>query len=291
MKKWIVILLAVSLFSCQQRKKEIVRLNAVQDSLTTVAMARDSVIMSFLSDFNDIQENLDSIKAIEKLVTVQKNQGTEMKASQKEKIKEDLKLLAELLQRNKQLTASLQKKLDNANFRIGKLEGMVTEFERMVANLNNQVVEKDAEIVVLNNDLKKLQLNLESVSQELVTVSKESQQKTQTIETQTVELNKAYFAMGTVKELDENGVLDKSGGVLGMGRTLKLKKDFNRDYFTEIDIRNLKYLPLNVKKAKIVSVHPASSYHITGQKRADTLFVDNYQEFWKASKYLVIALD
>lgn len=61
-------------------------------------------------------------------------------------------------------------------------------------------------------------------------------QKTQVIENQTVELNKAFYAMGTVKELTDNNVLEKSGGVLGMGRTLKMK-DFNRDYFSEVDIR------------------------------------------------------
>lgn len=46
-----------------------------------------------------------------------------------------------------------------------------------------------------------------------------------------------------------------------------------------------------VKKARVVSVHPSESFHITGDKRADTLFVDNAQEFWKASKYLLIVLD
>jgi hypothetical protein len=44
-----------------------------------------------------------------------------------------------------------------------------------------------------------------------------------------------------------------------------------------------------VKKAEIISVHPAGSFHISGGKRtADTLYIDNKAEFWKASKYLVI---
>ncbi len=79
--------------------------------------------------------------------------------------------------------------------------------------------------------------------------------------------------------------------MLGIGKTPLIKKDFNRSYFTEIDIRNLDYIPLMVKKAKLVSVHPADSYHISGAKGADTLFIEDSAEFWKASKYLVIILN
>jgi hypothetical protein len=70
-----------------------------------------------------------------------------------------------------------------------------------------------------------------------------------------------------------------------------MKKDFNRDYFTEIDIRNFDYLRLMAKKAKLITVHPADSYHFTGKKLSDTLFIDNTAEFWKVSKYLVVLTD
>ncbi len=291
MKKLFLILFVVSLAGCQKNQQQISRLNLVQDSLSLVAYEKDSVIMDFLTGFNEIQENLDSIKTMEKLVTVSSNQQGELKGSQKKQIKEDIALLSQLLQKNKELAASLQKKLNSATSKVGQLQGMVAEFERMAASLNSQIETKNAEIATLTEDIQRLNIDVSQLTSQVEQVTQEVQEKSQVIETQTVALNQAWYAMGTVKELGENEVLEKSGGVLGMGRTLKIRKDFNKDYFTEIDLRNFNYLPLMVKKAKVVSVHPAGSYHITGNKTADTLFVDDAAEFWKASKYLLIVLN
>ena len=292
MKRLLILMVAVvALSSCHNYKKDAERLMFVRDSLQQETAFRDSSIVGFLNDFSEIQANLDSIKKIEKLVTVQSASGRELNANQKQMILEDIALLNDLLKRNKELTASLQKKLKDANFKIGNLEGTMKELQLMVDNLEAQTQEKDEEIIVLKEDVRKLNVDISSLNEKIVAVETESQQKTQTIEAQTTALNKAYYAFGTVKELKENGILEKSGGVLGMGRTPVIKEDFNRDYFTEIDIRNFDYLRLMAKKATLVSVHPAGSYHFTGKKLADTLFVDNPAEFWKASKYLVVVTD
>jgi len=292
MKKGLILLILITaLFGCQHRQQQIERLTVVRDSLTQVAYEKDSAIMEFLTGFNEIQSNLDSIKTVEKLVTVSSAQSGELKSSQKKQILEDIALLNQMLQKNKELTANLQKKLHGANAKIGQLQGMVAEFEKMVANLNAQVEMKDAEITQLTQDVQRLNIDVSQLTNQVQQVTQESQEKTQVINTQTITINKAYYAIGTVKELKENNVLVKEGGVLGMGRSLKMKKDFNRDYFTEVDIRKFDILPLMVKKVKVVSVHPVGSYHISGEKTADTLFIDNSQEFWKVSKYLLIALD
>lgn len=292
MKKLLILLLAVvALSSCHNYKKDAERLLMVRDSLQQETAFRDSSIVGFLNDFSEIQANLDSIKKIEKLVTVQSSSGRELNSSQKQMILEDIALLNDLLKRNKELTASLQKKLKDANFKIGNLEGTMKELQLMVDNLEAQTQEKDDEIVMLKEDVKKLNVDISSLNEKIVAVETESQQKTQTIETQTVALNKAYYAFGTMKELKDNGIIEKSGGVIGVGKTPVMKKDFNRDYFTEIDIRNFDYLRLMAKKAKLITVHPADSYHFTGKKLSDTLFIDNSAEFWKASKYLVVLTD
>ncbi len=291
MKKLILIFCVVLLAGCLKKQRQIDSLNRVTDSLSQVAYEKDSVIMDFLTGFNEIQENLDSIKTVEKLVTVSGAQQGELKGSRKQQILEDIALLNQLLQKNKELSASLQKKLNNANSKVGQLQGMVAEFERMVASLNSQIESKDAEIAQLMEDVQRLNIDVSQLTSQVEQVTQEVQEKSQVIETQTLALNQAWYAMGTVKELTENDVLEKSGGVLGVGRTLKMRKDFNKDYFTEIDIRDFQNLPLMVKKAKVISVHPAGSFHISGNKSADTLFVDDTAEFWKASKYLLIVLD
>jgi len=292
MKKLMILVLAVVLFSsCHNYKKDTDRLMFVKDSLQQEATFRDSTIVGFLNDFSEIQANLDSIKKIEKLVTVQSASGRELNANQKKLILEDITLLNDLLKRNKELTASVQKKLKDSNLKVGNLEKTMKEMQVMVDNLEAQTQEKDGEILVLKEDVRKLNVDISSLNEKIAAVETQSQQKTQTIETQTNTMNKAYYAFGTTKELKENGIIEKSGGFIGMGKTPVMLKDFNRDYFTEIDIRNFDYLRLMAKKAKLITVHPADSYHFTGNKSSDTLFIDNSAEFWKASKYLVVLTD
>jgi len=106
MKKLMILVLAVVLFSsCHNYKKDTDRLMFVKDSLQQEAAFRDSTIVGFLNDFSEIQANLDSIKKIEKLVTVQSASGRELNANQKKLILEDITLLNDLLKRNKELNA------------------------------------------------------------------------------------------------------------------------------------------------------------------------------------------
>jgi SMC interacting uncharacterized protein involved in chromosome segregation len=291
MKKLVWLFFTVLLIGCQQKQQQIDRLSALRDSLAQVSSEKDSAIVEFLTGFNEIQANLDSIKTAEKLVTINSARPGELGSSQKKQILEDIALLNQLIQKNKDLVASLQKKLTNANSKIGQLQGMVSEFEKMVETLNARIEEKDAEIAQLTKEVQRLNIDISQLTEQVQKVTQESQEKSETIESQVRELNRAFYAIGTAKELTENNILEKTGGVLGMGRTMKMKKDFNREYFSEVDIRYFTVLPLMVKKARVISVHPATSYHITGEKTADTLFIDNPKEFWKASKYLLLVVD
>lgn len=291
MKKYLFIAILVGLLSCQQQKNEIARLSGVQDSLSNISAEKDSAILDFLMAFNEIQENLDSIKRLEKIVSLASGQQGELKGTKKQQILEDIATLNQLIRKNKELNASLQQKLSSANSRIGQLQGMVTEFERMVNSLNAQVEQKDLEIGQLNRNVERLNIDVTQLASEVINVRQEVQEKVQIIEQQTEVINKVFYATGNVKELTDNNILEKSGGVLGIGRTLRIRKDFNREYFTPADLRGLTYIPLHTKKARVVSVHPLGSYRISGTKTADTLFIDDSQEFWKASRYLLVVVD
>jgi hypothetical protein len=288
MKKLLVILSVIVLVSCGQHKKEIARMQAKQDSIAQLGVQKDASILEFIGAMNQIQSNLDSIKTIEKIVSVQTSSGTEMKPAAKNRIIEDIKQINELLQKNKELVKSLQGKLHASNLKIAELE-------KMIELLNKQVADKDGEIASLKQQLEKLNIDVAGLNQKIETITKESEQtikeKNQAIEAQTIALNTAFYAVGAKKELTEKNVIEKEGGVLGLGKTIKMKKDFNRDYFKKIDIREFKELKLNAKKARLVSVHPAGSFHMTGTKTVESLVIDQPEEFWKASKYLLIVVE
>lgn len=292
MKKLVFFVLGIVIFSaCHNYKKDAQSLMMAKDSLEQVTAFKDSSIASFLNDFSAIQANLDSIKQLEKIVSVQSGSNREMNASQKQRIIEDIAMLHQLLQKNKELTSSLSKKLKNANLKIGDLEETIAGLELLVRNLEAQANEQDIVIADLTTEVKKLNVDITQLNQKILAVENVSQQKSQIIDSQMESLNKAYYAFGTMKELKDNGIIEKSGGVIGIGKTAVIKKDFNKDYFTEIDIRNFDFLRLMAKKAELITVHPEGSFHFTGKKQGDTLFIDNTSEFWKASKFLVVLTD
>jgi hypothetical protein len=105
-------------------------------------------------------------------------------------------------------------------------------------------------------------------------------------------LNTAYYAFGTSKELIKNNVLTKEGGFIGMGKTAKMKEDFNKAYFTKVDASTTNEIVLGAKKAKLITTHPSGSYKIEGADgKAEKLVILNSDDFWSASKYLVIVVE
>lgn len=292
MKRYMIIILVASLFSgCHNYKKDTQQLTLLRDSLEQETAIKDASIAGFLNDFNEIQENLNQIKELEKLVTVQSNSKGELTSSQKQKIMEDIMLLNGLLQKNKGLISSLQRKLKNSNMQIGQLESTLNQLQTMVNNLEVEMQGKNEVIMTLAGQVEKLNIDISSLKEKIIFAENESRGKSDIIQTQTQQLNQAFFVYGSTKELKDFDIIEKSGGVLGVGKTPLIKKDFNRDYFTEIDIRKVDFIPLMVKKARLISVHPEGTFHLSGEKTADTLFIDNRADFWKVSKYLVILTD
>lgn len=270
------------LFSCGSGTEEAV--NPYEDSLKNAnqnlsgqVAAKDSAIFGFIRSFNEIQENLDVIKDKEKLLTISSQTG-ELDQDQKEKIIGDIQAIYDLMVKNKQKLSSVNKKLKRANLKI-------SEFEKMIERMNNQIAEKDVEISELKNQLEKMNIELSEI-----TLNYEAAQEM--LEEKTVKLNKGFYAFGTSKELIKQGVLTKEGGFIGMGKAEKLKADFNKNYFTQVDVSETSSITLACKKAKLITVHPTDSYKFEGTEgKVDKLVISNPEEFWSASKYLVIVVE
>jgi hypothetical protein len=65
--------------------------------------------------------------------------------------------------------------------------------------------------------------------------------------------------------------------------------EFNRDYFTKIDIRAVHEIKLYSKSAKVLTSHPSGSYSLDKDEKGQySLHITNAQVFWSTTKYLVI---
>ena len=68
-----------------------------------------------------------------------------------------------------------------------------------------------------------------------------------------------------------------------------LRENFNKNYFTKIDIRTERTIPLYSKSAKVLTPHPTSSYRLEADANKNyTLHILDPNQFWSTSKYLVI---
>ncbi|MBR5193935.1 MAG: hypothetical protein IKW37_05990, partial [Bacteroidaceae bacterium] len=65
--------------------------------------------------------------------------------------------------------------------------------------------------------------------------------------------------------------------------------DFNKDYFTQVDIRTDKSIKLYSKSAELLTTHPDGTYELVKDNEGLlTLSILNPNKFWSVSRYLVI---
>lgn len=291
MKKLALLLLIIPfLISCNHQKVK--QLEARNDSLVQQANLKDESINEFLEGFSEIQDNLDSIKTKEMIISDRTEGKTELKKKAKDQINDDVNTIYLLLNDTQEKLAEIRKKLGKSNYH-------VKELQKVVDHLSKQLATKDKEIEYLTVELEKMNIRVVKLAQSVNTLKRENiekdvaiQDKSEEIDEKTFEMNKAFYAIGTKKELKENNIISAEGGFIGIGKNKKLADDFNEEFFTQIDIREVSQIPIpGSKKVSIVTNHGSESYSITGEGDARTFEILNVEEFWKSTKYLVIIID
>lgn len=281
LKIMLIVLCTLSFFSCNtdELENKIAELEAEKAEAAGQLDDKEGLIVEFIGDMNEIQTNLAAIKEREDLMTARFDKGNvEMNETMKDEIMGDIDMINNLLLENK-------KKMSSLNARLKKSNVKIAELEKMIENMAIQLQEKDAEIA-------SLQTQLAEANQQLAVIFEEYNNRLEELGDQEDELNKAFYCYGSSKELDEQGVLTKEGGFIGIGKTQKLSDDFNKEYFTQVDIKLFSEISLNAKKAKLVTAHPSDSYKIEGKDgAAEKLVITNSEEFWASSKYLVIVIE
>ena len=247
------------------------------DSLNDVIAQKDSEINEMMGTLNDIEEGFRLINEAENRVALLKNgAGT----SKKQNLKENIQFIAERMKQNREQIAKLQKQLESSTLKGGQLK-------KTIDNLTAQLEEKDKQLLALREELDKKDIHISELDETIgnlntnvSNLSADNQQKAETINAQDKQLNTAWYVFGTKKELKGQHILE--GGKVMNG-------NFNKNYFTKVDIRNTTEIKLYSKSAKLLTAHPASSYSLTHDaSKQYVLRITNPQIFWSTSKYLVV---
>jgi hypothetical protein len=283
-----LILLTINFASCNtELKNENATLKQEVEELKSQDLEKDQTIDDFAETFSSVQENLAAIREREESIRNAREGGLENAQVARQQVLEDIEAINSIIEQNKELITELQKKLINSR-------GEGKKYLKMIANLNRQVEAKDEQILILKGDLANLNFKMDQLNSKVGILTETSLAQRRLIEQQTDAINTSHYTMGTYKELKAAGIVNKEGGFIGIGRTETIATDFNTDYFTQMDMRTTRRIPIEggKKKVEILSNHLSTSYVL--EKDGDltvAISILNSGEFWKNSKYLVILLD
>ncbi len=275
---------AVMLSACSGQKEK-----SASDSLEIVTVQYEQASTfndSLLLLMGDIYDGLDSINMQEGLLYNIDKGGENF--NRRAEIRQNLESIKDRLQKNRDLLTQMQAKLDKSTGdnsvlkkTIADLQGRIDRQEAKIAELNTQLEAAHEEIAQLNEQVTKGQEDLQAE-----TAAKEQAQAEATAAEN--QANRVYYAIGTNKELKQNGLLEKKF----LGATKVLQGDFNENYFTTGDKRTLSVINTGGKKVKIWSNVPKDSYEIIDNSNGtQSVKILNPQAFWERTPYLIIQID
>ena len=276
---------ALMVIGCQEEKKEPVAVipdqSATIDSLQQVIEGRDSEINEIMSTLNQIQEGFRMITEAEGRVTLAKNGEGSDKAA---KIKSDMQFIQDKMKTNREMIEKLRTQLNESTIKGNELkqtlENTIVSFQKQIAEKDRQLADLQSALEAKDIHITQLDQKIDNLHNDVTDLQTESSQKSKTISEQDKQLNTAYYVFGTKSELKEQRILENNE---------VLRKDFNKNYFTKIDIRNERTIPLYSKSVKMLTSHPSNSYRLEADaKKLYTLRITDPTAFWSTSKYLVI---
>ena len=284
MKKLLVLILGVAMLSACGNMKRNESLQAQNDSLNLALDARDAELERIMSAFNEVQEGFRLINEAESRVDLQSETIEGM--SDVDKIKENIRYITEKLQSNRERIAELEAQLKNSKYASSQLK-------TAVANLNKELLAKTQQIETLQTELAAKNIRIAELDdavaglhEDVNYLTTENMAKDAILASQDKALNTAWFVFGTKSELKSEKIVSQK--LFQKAKVLK-DEDFNKNYFTQIDIRKDKEIKLYSKDAELLTTHPSGSYELVrDEKKELSLVITEPGKFWSVSRYLVI---
>lgn len=250
------------------------------DSLIGVISQKDNELNDIMSTFNEIQDGFRQINEAEGRVNMER--GNNEKAA-KDDILESITFIRRTMEANKERIAKLKQQLKTSSFNADKLQGTIDNLSSELEKRAEQIAKLQKELEARDIHIAEQDKQITDLNTDVNTLASENETKARTVERQDKQLNTAWYVFGTKKELKEQRIL-MSGDVLKSG-------NFNKDYFTKIDIRVDKVIKLYSKSAKLLTSHPAGSYALEKDSQGMySLRITDPNTFWSVSKYLVVVV-
>ena len=285
MKKLVLFSLVCALLaSCSVKNSpEYQFLQAENDSLKLAQAKSSAELDDMLSLLNEVEDNFQSIKAAENYLTVQSSTGGDLTPNARQRITNDMTLITETLNKNKNQIAQLEQQLKSSNLQSDQMKKTLARLQQELAAKTEALVAIQSQLAAKDEQIAELLGSVSNLSTSVEQLRAQADEQAALITKQSEAINTVYYCFGTSKELKAQRILVK--GELGT--------DFNHEYFTQIkNPAGFTEIPLFSKKAKLITKHPKDSYTLGKEANGrQELYILDTKKFWSLSKYLVVEVD
>lgn len=283
----VVLLVVFGITLISQKTKQIEKMEMANFGLEETIHQRDSVVNDLMAAFNEIDENLTFINARRNQLTL--DASSEMNPDRKTRLLADIRLMDSMLVASSKHIENLEARLKDSGIKMRSFENRIAALNKTISENSLEMEEfrrsleqKDMQIADLSSQVQMFQTVIEEKDEEIFN-------KEITLMERQQKLNTAYYTMGSFRELKEQGILSRTGGILGLGSSKAIQPNLSNDHFTVLDITQTKTIPIASKSARIISEHPADSYEFIEEEGIiSALVIEDPEEFWRISKYAVI---
>ncbi len=279
----ILTLSSLVIFSaCENYKEENEKLKEQIQQLNNEKIDQDVLLENFSETLGFIQQNLMDIRQREGSIQSISSFGNERLRDAREEVIEDLESIQKMMNENKVAIEKLNQQLAGSNRQNSKLKSLVDQ-------LKVEIAVRDSSITALRMDLESRNLQIAQLRGQMDNLREQSERELR--EKEDV-LNQVFYIAGNYKELESQGIVDKAGGFIGLGRVKTLQDNLDKSSFTQVDKRTFKRLTIGKRKVDLLTTHPSESYDFEMDgKTIVALVIKDEQAFWRSSKTLVILWD
>jgi predicted nucleic acid-binding Zn-ribbon protein len=283
----LVALVTVLVIGCNNKEEELqqqlTKAKGEQATLQQNIAERDKSIEEVMKAINEVYADLEKARSKEgKLVERANNSEIPTQitnATTRQVLLGNITEIGSALKENRKKIAALQTKVKSLG---GQLAGLNT----LIANLKLSLQEREQSIALLEAKVQGLETTV-------VEKTKAIAEKEGVIEEQRQMMKKAFYVVGTRKELKEKGIITDEGGFLWglLGSTTVMASGVNKSLFTPIDKAADQTIQVSGAIDEILP-HRNEEFFATTQPsdNASSLKIVQPEKFWQ-DNYLVIVVD
>jgi hypothetical protein len=293
----LILVLLASVAGCDRNQAELAR--ALAESRAAEAQ-KDSLLTEVLETTQFVSD-LNSELAKAKLISVggdAGDPGLPGAEQDQEERKETLERIQQVIARLNESEAKLtqtENRAKNAKIRNARLLAQISTYKQTIEDLKTAAEQQRTEQEAIIADQR---TQIATLAGQVDDLNFRTASLRDTVGHLTAYKNRVYYAVGTKDELLTNGVVTKEGSkfLIFGGTRLEPARKPNMDAFTMIDKTQTLSIPLprTDKKYKIVS-RQSPEYlagEVTGKGQVrGVVEIASPEEFWSASKYLILVQD